>query len=321
MTNADWEGFERTTRPLLVLIQRMTGMETTFVTEIDWPSQRQEVVLALNASELEVAEGTVIDWSDSMCRWTFLSTKVQSVDVRADYPESVGARQGMRTFFALPILSGDAILGTVCGASRHPVELGLDTMANIRLIAEALSYQMEAYAQTGALRGRAERAEALALLDPLTGLANRRAFASRFEEELARSGRHDEPIAVLVIDLDGFKAVNDTYGHLGGDMVLMAAGEILRRAARAEDVAARLGGDEFALLMPHCAAAGAEKVAARIASDFCFATDGLDMPCTLSVGISSSETTHRRSLLKTADDALYRSKAEAGKSAGSQRAV
>ena len=309
MTNTAGEGFERTTRPLLELIQRLTGMETSFVTEIDWPSQRQEVVLALNASELQVTEGTVIDWSDSMCRWAFLSSKAQSVDVPADYPGSLGAGQGMRTFFALPILSGDAILGTVCGASRKAVDLGLDTMANIRLIAEALSFQMEAHAQTGALRGRAERAEALALLDPLTGLANRRAFASRFEEELARSGRHDEPIAVLVIDLDGFKAINDAYGHLGGDNVLMVAGEILRQAARAEDVAARLGGDEFALLMPHCGAAGAEKVAARIASEFCLATDGLDMPCTLTVGVSTSETTHRQSLLKAADDALYRNKA------------
>ena len=310
MTNVDSVGFERLARPLLELIQRLTGLETSFVTRIDWAAQKQEVVVALNTSELEVPEGSVVDWSDSMCRWAFLSSKEQSSDVSADFPGSFGGEQlGMRTFLALPVLSGDTTLGTVCGASRRAVELESSVVESVRLVSEAMSFQMASQIESQALLDRAERAEALALVDPLTGLANRRAFTSRFEEELARSGRHDTPIAVLAIDLDHFKTVNDTYGHAGGDMVLVTAGDVLRRAARAEDVPARLGGDEFAMLLAHCDSAGAESVAARIGEEFGRAAGRINMPCTLSIGTSTSETSTRLSLLADADRALYRSKA------------
>ncbi len=331
MTNVDGVGFERLARPLLELIQRITGLETSFVTQIDWASQQQQVVLALNTSDLEVPEGAVVDWSDSMCRWAFLSHKEQSSDVAKDFPGSLGADQlGMLTFFAVPILADDATLGTVCGASRRSVELEADVMLLMRLVAETMSFQMAAQRESQVHRERAERAETLAFTDPLTELANRRAFTARLEEELARSGRHGSPIAVLVIDVDCFKAVNDTFGHHGGDTVLNALGEVLRQVVRAADVPARLehddlalllphsqagdiparlGGDEFALLLPAADAAGAETVAARIAEGFRLATARLGMPCTLSIGISTSETTPRRSLLAAADDALYRSKA------------
>ena len=313
MANAQLVGFERLARPLLELIQRLTGLETSFVTQIDWASQTQEVVFAMNTSELQVAEGSVVDWSDSMCRWAFLSGKEQSSDVSTDFPGSVGGDQlGMRSFLALPILSGDTTLGTVCGASRRTVQLEPHVVESIRLISKALSFQMASHVESEALLARAERAEALALVDPLTGLANRRAFTSRLEEELARSGRHDAPIALLAIDLDKFKSVNDTYGHAGGDVVLVTASDVLRRAARSEDVPARLGGDEFALLLAHCDAAGVQAVATRIVEQFGQAASGINMPCTLSIGTSTSDTSPRRSLLADADKALYRSKAKGG---------
>lgn len=83
-------GFDRPARPLPEPIQHLTGLETSFVTHIDWDSQTQEVVLALNTSELEVPEGAVADWSDSVCRWAFLSSKEQSSDVSIDFPGSFG---------------------------------------------------------------------------------------------------------------------------------------------------------------------------------------------------------------------------------------
>jgi len=313
MSDVQLVGLERLARPLLDLIQRLTGLETSFVTQIDWASQTQEVVFALNTAELEVPEGSVVDWPDALCRLTFLSGKEHSADVATDFPGNSGAEQlGLQSFFALPILSGDVTLGTVCGASRRPVTLAPDVVESVRLISEALSFQMAAHVESQALLARAERAEALALVDPLTGLANRRAFTSRFEEELARSGRHGAPIAVLAIDLDEFKNVNDTYGHAGGDEVLVIAADVLRRAARAEDVPARLGGDEFALLLGYCDAAGVAAVATRIVNEFGRAATGINKPCSLSIGTSTSETSLRRSLLADADTALYRSKANGG---------
>jgi diguanylate cyclase (GGDEF)-like protein/PAS domain S-box-containing protein len=100
--------------------------------------------------------------------------------------------------------------------------------------------------------------------DPLTGLHNRRSFVRALERERLLSLRHDTPAALLLLDLDGFKAINDTYGHACGDEVLQAVAERLRTRARRSDVAGRLGGDEFALLLVHATAEQAEAVAAKL---------------------------------------------------------
>ncbi len=302
-------GFERLARPLLEIIHRLTGLETTYVTHIDWLAQAQRIVLALNTTaELEVPEGSVWDWSDSLCRRVFLEGQELSRDVPADFPGSLGAEIGLRTFVSVPIVDGEEIVGTVCGASRGTVEVDAEVMAIVRLVAEALGAQLIVAVEGQAQRARADRAEALALTDPLTELANRRAFQASLEKELARAARRGSPVAVLALDVDRFKAVNDTFGHKGGDAVLCALARVLRGTARVEDVAARLGGDEFALLLADGAAAGAEVVARRVADGFRRATRALGMPCTLSIGVSASDVTPRHALLQAADVALYRSK-------------
>ena len=310
MVDEQLDSLETLARPLLELVERLTGLETTFVTTIDWTSQRQEVVVARNSGDLKVAEGSTLRWLDSMCRWSFLRGSAHTADVPVDYPGSIGAEDlGMQTFLALPIQAGDLVLGTVCGASREAVHLDPGVLSNLHLISEALSLQLGALVERRQLRRRAEGAEALALIDPLTGIANRRGFDARFEEELARSGRSGVPVALLAFDIDGFKAINDTYGHLAGDEVLRAAADVLRRTARMEDVAGRLGGDELALLLTPGDERVAQNVARRIAEEFRAACERLEMPCTLSVGLSTSATTPRALMRATADDALYRAKA------------
>jgi diguanylate cyclase (GGDEF)-like protein len=268
MAGDDEARIERATRPLLELIESLTGLEASFLAEIDWISQ---------------------------------------VEV---HPGSVGSEQlGMQTFVALPVQEGDTVLGTVCGASRRAVDLDDDVLASLHLISESLALQLSTLAEAQQLQRRAEKAEALALVDPLTGLANRRGFDARFEAELARSRRRGEPVALLSLDLDDFKDVNDTHGHAAGDQILVTVADVLRRGARAEDIVARLGGDEFVVVLSPGDAPVAEDVAARIAEDFRVTCDRLEIPCTLSVGISTSDTTPHRALLATADKALYRSKA------------
>ncbi|HSP39577.1 MAG TPA: sensor domain-containing diguanylate cyclase [Frankiaceae bacterium] len=301
---------ERLVRPLLELMQRITGLETTFLTQIDWVAQQQTVSFALNASELEVAEGSTVDWSDSMCRWSLLTGKDHTDRVPDDFPDSVGAvAVGMQTFFAIPVLDlRDQVIGTVCGASRRSVELSEADMATMNLIAQATACQLELAGAGTAARQRAEHAELLAVTDPLTGLANRRGFMARYEEEQARSSRHDYPVALLLIDIDFLKSINDTFGHSAGDRVLQVLATAMSESCRAEDIPGRLGGDEFALALTHADQYGAESVAHRIALDFAAATAALDMPATLSVGISDSDRTPRRSMQLGADEALYRSK-------------
>ena len=111
---------------------------------------------------------------------------------------------------------------------------------------------------------RAERATLEALVDPLTGLNNRRAWDTLLATEEARCRRYGHPACVIAIDLDGLKQVNDTHGHAAGDQLLRRAGQALARTCRAEDGLARVGGDEFAILAVETALADGQILLQRI---------------------------------------------------------
>ena len=119
-----------------------------------------------------------------------------------------------------------------------------------------------------ALRARLERERdamrRFALRDPLTGLANRRALDERLGYEIARHTRHGESFAVLALDLDGFKPVNDRFGHDAGDELLREAAAALVEVVRAQDTVVRLGGDEFCVLAPQTGQASADRLTARV---------------------------------------------------------
>jgi diguanylate cyclase (GGDEF)-like protein len=151
----------------------------------------------------------------------------------------------------------------------------------------------------------------LAKLDPLTGVGNYRALHERLAYEIARHSRHGRSFAVLLIDLDSFKQVNENYGHLEGDRVLSDVGEVLTRAVRDEDTVARQGGDEFSVLAPEAGDTEARMLAARIREALGEINVG-DRQLTAVVGTSiyplDGETPER--LLARADRALLQGKHE-----------
>jgi diguanylate cyclase (GGDEF)-like protein len=106
--------------------------------------------------------------------------------------------------------------------------------------------------------------ERLARTDDLTGLLNRRAFMSQLEHELAIASRYGSPLALLLLDLDNFKAINDSHGYSTGDRALELVAETLSRCVRTPDTVARLGGDEFAVLLPHTLHVEARALADRL---------------------------------------------------------
>ena len=114
------------------------------------------------------------------------------------------------------------------------------------------------------LKNANERLSHMAATDPLTGLANHRAFQDALERDLARADREDTPLTLVLVDADHFKRVNDSYGHPVGDEVLKVIGGILQQAVRASDVAARVGGEEFALILPGTGSQGGRTVAERV---------------------------------------------------------
>ncbi len=157
--------------------------------------------------------------------------------------------------------------------------------------------------------------ERMAHTDVLTGLANRRLLLSRLEEEYARARRHGSSLALLMIDLDHFKQVNDTRGHLCGDRVLETIGVLLRALKRPADVAARYGGEEFALLLTDTDEAGAHAAARRVHETLRSVdhsdAEGREFRVTSSVGVAllEAQDANGEALIARADQALYAAKA------------
>jgi diguanylate cyclase (GGDEF)-like protein len=145
-----------------------------------------------------------------------------------------------------------------------------------------------------------------ALTDELTKLPNRRALAQRYLEEMHRARRYRKGIAFLMIDLDHFKQVNDTYGHLQGDAVLHELALILKDGARESDVYARYGGEEFGVILHETTESGARTLAERIRSKVAAATFPGDLKLTVSIGVAATaEPALFTSLIERADQALY----------------
>jgi len=148
-----------------------------------------------------------------------------------------------------------------------------------------------------------------ALTDELTKLPNRRALAQRFLQEMQRARRHHKAIAFMMIDLDHFKQVNDTYGHLNGDAVLAELASILEHGARESDVCARYGGEEFGLILHETTDAGARTLAERIRAKVAAATFPGGLKLTISIGVAATdEPALFTTLMERADQALYAAK-------------
>ena len=148
----------------------------------------------------------------------------------------------------------------------------------------------------------------LASRDPLTGLLNRRAFQERFVHELERSRRHRRSLTYVMIDVDDFKRVNDTYGHAGGDEVLVRIARTLEHASRSEDIVARFAGDEFMILLVDVDPIVSRSLVHRISYEL----QAAGLSCSLGAADYPRDAMTASELLAAADGALYRTKA-AGK--------
>jgi diguanylate cyclase (GGDEF)-like protein/PAS domain S-box-containing protein len=152
----------------------------------------------------------------------------------------------------------------------------------------------------------------LATLDDLTGLFNRREFERELARHLALARRHDVDAAVLMLDLDGLKIVNDTFGHQAGDVLLRHVADVLRSRLRASDVIARLGGDEFAVLLPRTGAVEAAGIRDDLHSELCARpalVDDREIAVSASIGLAVLEARlDPESVLEVADQAMYRAK-------------
>ncbi|MBV8465064.1 MAG: diguanylate cyclase [Burkholderiales bacterium] len=217
----------------------------------------------------------------------------------------------MKYWFVDPVRRLEAELATIRLDQHLDKRLGNHGQDEVGHLAEEINGLLRV------IEMQVEQLEQLSSTDSLTALANRRAFDTRIDEELARHRRNRGPMALMLIDIDFFKQYNDHYGHPAGDHVLRRLAGVLNGAVnRQTDHVSRLGGEEFAVLLPQTDATGAEKVAARLqrnlAEQAITHAYGLsDHHLTISIGIAvmTDMTESAESLISRADHALYQAKA------------
>ena len=233
---------------------------------------------------------------------------IDTEDPTADRAE-VGLLQadGYRSVAMLPLVAKGQSIGLVELISRSAVSFDQEALALARTMANEAAMALE--------NARLyEDARALADRDPLTGFYNHRYLHERFGEEVVRAQRSRQPLSVLMLDLDDFKLVNDTLGHLFGDRVLAWTAELIRSTLRASDIPARYGGDEFAILLPDTGREAAEHAAERIRAAFASASfeDGVRsaVPVSVAVGAATFRSDGRSAteLIAAADARLYEEK-------------
>ena len=184
-----------------------------------------------------------------------------------------------------------------------------------QIIAAAVSALEKAYDLESAVMGQ-EQMRHLAETDPLTNCFNRRALMEKLEQEMDRAARYATMLTGMMIDIDNFKQINDTHGHLVGDRVLKQLANLLKREQRSVDIVARYGGEEFVVLLPETTSAESRNFAERIlrrVANYDFGDSSQTVRVTISIGIASypgERVTDGESLLRLADNHLYRAKSD-----------
>jgi diguanylate cyclase (GGDEF)-like protein len=217
--------------------------------------------------------------------------------------DGVGRSRQIRANVCIPIaFQGDVVGILNVDAFTREEAFGRRSIA----IAEALGQHVAVIVRQAHDRAALARS---ALIDPLTGAGNREAFNRQVTAELARAKRHDHPLALAMIDLDGFKEVNDRFGHAAGDRALVLVARTLREATRAADAVFRWGGDEFAVVMPMIggeeAQAATERFARAIAD---LDVDGLRLGASVGIAGYPQDGRDAETLMRRADDLMYASK-------------
>jgi diguanylate cyclase (GGDEF)-like protein len=239
-------------------------------------------------------------------QWVLKNGVVCAVrDVGADHRFSAGANVAA---IAFPLDCRGRTMGALVGLDRLP-SAREPVLAPATQAALLWALEPGGIALDNALR--VQRAEALSVTDDLTQLYNSRYLSQVLRRETKRASRSGRPLSLLFIDLDGFKSINDTHGHLYGSRALIEAAGVIRQSARETDVVARFGGDEFALILPDTGSDGAvavgERVRDRINAHHFLRGDGLDIHLTVSVGVATlpDVAASTEGLIQAADEAMY----------------
>ncbi|HEX5504399.1 MAG TPA: GAF domain-containing protein [Thermomicrobiales bacterium] len=252
-------------------------------------------------------KGRRLPAGQGLAGWVLANGRAQTVgDLQRD-PRHVAWRASSRSAIAAPLVSAGERIGVINIESERPDAFNADDEATLETIAGQLATAIA----VARLHDREKRA---AITDELTGVYNHRYFYHRLEEELERAARGDHPLALLILDLNGLKALNDTHGHLAGDAALRTIGRLLRECTRRVDIVARYGGDEFAVILPDAQVEDTRRLLHRLQTRLLLAratTNGTMVgPFTISVGVAAypADGTRAAALVAAADQRMYEHK-------------
>ncbi|MEK6537574.1 MAG: sensor domain-containing diguanylate cyclase, partial [Nitrospirota bacterium] len=216
------------------------------------------------------------------------------------------------SFISLPLKISNKSIGVLNLADKRD---GTDFSGNDVKLLEAIALYSAVAIERSVYYQSSIDLRKISITDPLTSLLNRRYFEERISEEMERSKRHRQPFSLIILDIDDFKVLNDSYGHLCGDEILKTTTNVIRRCVRVIDIAARYGGEEFAIILPTTdkddAGIIAERIRSEIAGTVCLIKDaGKKLSITVSLGIASfpDDASTITELINNADRALYSAK-------------
>jgi len=290
-------------------VMRTLGLNDFCILLYDAESRRLVLRSASGMSEADAAEisfgpGEGISW-----RVFEKGAPVYIPDVRdnAEFLYYNGKRMDVCSFMSVPMVSKGKAIGVLNVNHPEPNAFDAESLATMRVLATHIAIAIENAEMFRFVRTLADK-------DSLTLLFNHGAFHSRLLVELERAARYGHPLAVIMLDLDAFKEINDTHGHLVGDRILVMTAGVLCAHLRKSDIAARYGGDEFAVILPETDLAAASTIAGRIAAGISGvrldASGDRVISFTASIGYAACgpESPDRESILGVADRLMFESK-------------
>jgi diguanylate cyclase len=263
--------FESACRAVMKLLRARYGFGLWMVTRVegdDW------IVLHAEDTTYGLEEHRVLRWGDTFCYRMInedaprMAAATQQVPAYANAP--VGGDIEIGAYIGVPLTREDgSLFGTLCAIDKeeHP-EIGEEDLPVVETFAQLLSTVLNFELKAVEEARRADRVESESLLDPLTGLRNRRGWDQKMHEEEIRAQRLGSPICVFSIDLDDLKLMNDNHGHAQGDQLIRRAANAITASLREIDVAARVGGDEFTILALECSEEGSGEILERLQTAF-----------------------------------------------------
>ncbi|MBS4031548.1 MAG: diguanylate cyclase [Clostridiales bacterium] len=293
-----------------VKIRELIDYDRCVIVLIEEDKMNVRVFLLAATHQTTLPEGQILPLANTSVEWVLQHKRPQfendlSVN-RLFYEDDALFKEGIRSAVRIPIRVKDEIIGVFILNSRRPGNYSEQDLDILEPIVEHLALSLEKYLLF-------QQVSVLSLTDELTGLGNRRLLRQEMERELRRADRYDRNFSLLMADIDFFKRINDTYGHLDGDQVLKQLAEIVHDHVRDIDTCIRYGGEEFLVILPETDLDGAVAVAEKIRGTveqavFQIGRNKIQITVSLGIAVYPIHAVTDEALLQRADDALYHAK-------------